>query len=106
MLTREPWSALPLRVTLFSTLAINAWNEARRRGTQIRTDAAMKRWEREGKTMDEREEERKERGKDERRVSTRMSGVDGQRGTDGRRGANAAGTAMELEDGESNARIH
>ncbi|ORY49295.1 hypothetical protein BCR35DRAFT_356149 [Leucosporidium creatinivorum] len=82
MLTTPPWSSFDLRVLLFSTEAQTWWTEARRLGPTLRTEAGVRKWEKEraklGVQGDAWEDGRGEK-LDRVRVELRREGVDGER---------------------------
>ncbi|KAL8287682.1 hypothetical protein RQP46_003540 [Phenoliferia psychrophenolica] len=81
MLTVAPWKAFDLRVTMFSRDAREWWDLGRRMGPVVRTDAGLRKWEKDrAKSMD-REDPWEERGEvlDEVQKILRIEGVDGLR---------------------------
>lgn len=105
MLTSAPWRSFPLRVTLLSLDAQAWWDAARRLGPVLRTEAGVRKWERErereGDGAEDAWGERAQR-LDEVRVVLRREGVDGARLV--RAGEKAEGEEVErlrVDDGAS-----
>jgi hypothetical protein len=110
MLTSKPWTSFNLKVMLFSRDAQTWWDTARNRlGPVVRTEAALKKWEKEQKAAlallgDQTTADPwgTERGKrlDQVRVILREEGVDGDRLV--RQGLAQEGIGkIQVQDGES-----
>lgn len=99
MLTVAPWKAFDLRVTMFSRDAREWWDLGRRMGAVVRTDAGMRKWEKDrAKSMD-REDPWQERGEviDQVSKTLRIEGVDGLRLV--RSGKGLETKKIEVDDG-------
>lgn len=83
MLTVPPWSRFDLSVTLFSEQAREWWGQARRAGPVVRTEAGLRKWEKEREKMGLEDDDPwgVEKGKklDSVRLHVRTEGVEGER---------------------------
>ena len=81
MVTVAPWKAFNLRVTMFSREAREWWDLGRRMGPLVRTDAGLRKWEKDRAKAAERDDPWEERGEivDEIQKTLRIEGVDGLR---------------------------
>ncbi|BGP34933.1 Slx4p interacting protein [Rhodotorula toruloides] len=79
MLTVPPWSRFDLSVTLFSEQAREWWDEGRRLGPVVRTEAEMKKWEKQRREGEDAWGVEKGRKLDSVKVHYREEGVDGER---------------------------
>ncbi|KAK4329729.1 Structure-specific endonuclease subunit SLX1 [Rhodotorula toruloides] len=79
MLTVPPWSRFDLSVTLFSEQAREWWDEGRRLGPVVRTEAELKKWEKQRREDEDAWGVEKGRKLDSVKVHYREEGVDGER---------------------------
>ncbi|KAK4701067.1 structure-specific endonuclease subunit SLX1, partial [Phenoliferia sp. Uapishka_3] len=81
MLTVAPWKAFKLNVTMFSTDAKEWWDLGRRMGPVVRTEAGLRKWEKDRAKATHPEDPWAERGEvlDEISRNLRIEGVDGLR---------------------------
>lgn len=100
MLTSKPWSAFDLRVLLFSCDAQAWWDAARHRlGPVIRTEAALKKWEKSSAEGEGPWTAEQAKRLDRVRVELREEGVDGERLVREERAIEGIGK-IQIEDGE------
>ena len=79
MLTARPWNRFNLRIICFSNEAKDWWDEARLAKGLVRTDAARRKWVKDGKVTEERGWEDRDVILDRIEVMVRPEGVDGTR---------------------------